>query len=985
MGQTHQSGSFFHDVAIKEHFALVPGLWNEQDIMMLIDRLKDMTLNFSLDKGKFSKLLQLQVSYEEAVGKWFADFSHDRASQVVDGLEFLSAVIMVSWQVPLFRKICLLFALFDLDKTGCIRKDEFTIMLKAATTGLHRILSGLPPPATVLELGSLSVEFFSTLQSQVLSQREMLMWMTEAHFSLHYLSVLSRLGLALFAWGTNARYQLGLNLEPRVQRVPAPSLPLEGVRIAKVATHESHTMFLTEDGAVWSCGMGFCGILGHGSVEDVHEPRVIEALAHTKIVDVAVGVRHSVAISEKGQVFTWGAADMGQLGHGGTEDKEIHTWASDPTCGGTYAYVSRPTVVMDLAGRHVRATAAASCSFTTAVLSDEDGGSLYTWGNNTDGQGGHGQRCADHQLIFVDPHMTRTAMSVLVKPVRVTAEPRFKKIACGAYHMLAIDLKDRLWTWGRGQMGVLGHGDTVTAYTPKLVEALRYHICNDVVGGGLHSVCLISLYRLTITGSNPAVELSPFSLLGLPAGRVDVQSANRRTTTPPNTELQLNAFASAPLMQLSLPFRHNPNEPLVDTSAHPLDDIQKSIVLIDRSLWTGDWLKLEDTDFDFRVTMASAGARVPPQSGVRAQVMYGEEGKYEVETDCVDKVCVFDCPAVRDAEELTSAILDLALKCQEGKGLACLVVLPRDVEPFDIDQSMLAESEELLALQQIPFGVIPNEHGVALKNFITRRINARIAMSANSVPDELQDWQVCTEEFGGRSYYENADTGDKRYAPPQIDPRTEATLLSVSEDGFLPRLQAVVELGPKGVIVCQQSWRPDVELVMLPADFLESLTVPIVTVTYEAGEELKSVASNGSAPHVTMEIQPFGGVCGWGNGTHGQLGLSGIENQNFLTPGTNKVTGAPTLLTNRPCYVAHLHEHQVTGIAAGSSHTLAVTHAGEVFSWGLADGLGVPLEKQTSDVPMFVEQLEGLVKASKVFAGHNHSFATAQMPYKSVM
>lgn len=67
------------------------------------------------------------------------------------------------------------------------------------------------------------------------------------------------------------------------------------------------------------------------------------------------------------------------------------------------------------------------------------------------------------------------------------AEPRFKKIACGAYHMLAIDLKDRLWTWGRGQMGVLGHGDTVTAYTPKLVEALRYHICNDVVGGGLHS------------------------------------------------------------------------------------------------------------------------------------------------------------------------------------------------------------------------------------------------------------------------------------------------------------------------------------------------------------------------------------------------------------------------------------------------------------------------------------------------------------------
>lgn len=257
MGQTHSSGTFFHDAKVKDQFTSIQTLWSEEELLSLLDRLKEMTLNFSLDRVKFARLLQLSINFESLITKWFEDFSHDRASQVVDGLEFLSAAIMLSSKVPLFRKICLLFNLFDLDKTGCIRKDEFTILLKAITTGLHRTVNGLPPPATVMELGGLSSEFFATLSSQVLSQHELLMWMTEAHYSLHYISTLSKLGTCMFAWGTNHRYQLGLNLEPRVQRVPAPVLNLEGIRIASVASSESHCLFLTEEGHVWTCGSGF--------------------------------------------------------------------------------------------------------------------------------------------------------------------------------------------------------------------------------------------------------------------------------------------------------------------------------------------------------------------------------------------------------------------------------------------------------------------------------------------------------------------------------------------------------------------------------------------------------------------------------------------------------------------------------------------------------------------------------------------------------
>jgi len=527
-------------------------------------------------------------------------------------------------------------------------------------------------------------------------------------------------------------------------------------------------------------------------------------------------------------------------------------------------------------------------------------------------------------------------------------------------------------------------------YDPKLVDTLKYQVTTDIVAGEAHSACLSSLYRLTITGSSQEVALSPFSLLGLPVGRVDLANSARQPVTPPNTTLQLHAFASAKLMQVSLPLRQDPGVPWVNTAEYSAAELQESIVLIDRGLWEGEWLKLETTDFDFGLKLSPLGAKLPSRTGVTAQIMFGVEGKWEASTDCADKVCVFECPAAlaekTTPEELSPTIVDLAVKCQQGQGFACIFILPKNMEPFPVEVGP-ASAPEGLALQQIPFGVISHEHGAVLKKHITRLINMRIAEAPDGVPEDVQDWQECREDFTGRVFYENVATGQKRWAPPQINPNTHATLLVAQEDSFLPRLQAILELAPKGVIVCQQSWKPDVELVALADAMLEQLAVPIVLVTYEAGEELKSVVSNGSNPWVTLEVQPFGGVCAWGNGTYGQLGLAGIENQNHLTRAQNVLTSESNLFANRPCYVAHLHEHQVTSVACGTAHTLAVTQQGEVFSWGASEALGVPVEQdqRMSEVPTFVEPLEGLVRANKAYAGHYHSFVLGDLPFRSIV
>jgi len=57
--------------------------------------------------------------------------------------------------------------------------------------------------------------------------------------------------------------------------------------------------------------------LGHGTEDHVRHPKQIEALAGKKVIDIAIGSMHSVAITEDGEVYGWGRNEQGQLGDTG--------------------------------------------------------------------------------------------------------------------------------------------------------------------------------------------------------------------------------------------------------------------------------------------------------------------------------------------------------------------------------------------------------------------------------------------------------------------------------------------------------------------------------------------------------------------------------------------------------------------------------------------------------------------------------------------
>ncbi|KAG7341937.1 Regulator of chromosome condensation 1/beta-lactamase-inhibitor protein II [Nitzschia inconspicua] len=114
-----------------------------------------------------------------------------------------------------------------------------------------------------------------------------------------------------------------------------------GIRIVQVAAggglvRVAHSLLLTSTGRVLSFGTGQYGALGHGysagkQLPDVLRPQYIEALSGTRCVCVAAGELHSACVSVDGDVYTWGDGFCGQGGHG---DKRPHVIPKQVTKGG---------------------------------------------------------------------------------------------------------------------------------------------------------------------------------------------------------------------------------------------------------------------------------------------------------------------------------------------------------------------------------------------------------------------------------------------------------------------------------------------------------------------------------------------------------------------------------------------------------------------------------------------------------------------------
>src|SRR6185437_8872513 len=83
--------------------------------------------------------------------------------------------------------------------------------------------------------------------------------------------------------------------------------------VTAIAAGSVHTVALKSDGSVWTWGANYVGQLGRerdGTATPLQVPGVSDVVA------IAAGYEHTVVLKRDGTVWAWGLNDSGQLGNG---------------------------------------------------------------------------------------------------------------------------------------------------------------------------------------------------------------------------------------------------------------------------------------------------------------------------------------------------------------------------------------------------------------------------------------------------------------------------------------------------------------------------------------------------------------------------------------------------------------------------------------------------------------------------------------------
>ncbi|CAK8579014.1 unnamed protein product [Lathyrus sativus] len=122
----------------------------------------------------------------------------------------------------------------------------------------------------------------------------------------------------LYGWGWGKYGNLGLG--DTNDRLIPEKVNIDGDKIGMVACGWRHTISVSSSGGLYTHGWSKYGQLGHGDFKDHLVPRKVQALSDKFISQVSGGWRHSMALTSSGQLFGWGWNKFGQIGIGNNFD-----------------------------------------------------------------------------------------------------------------------------------------------------------------------------------------------------------------------------------------------------------------------------------------------------------------------------------------------------------------------------------------------------------------------------------------------------------------------------------------------------------------------------------------------------------------------------------------------------------------------------------------------------------------------------------------
>ena len=234
-----------------------------------------------------------------------------------------------------------------------------------------------------------------------------------------------------------------------------------------------HTLALKSDGTLWSWGSNSSGQLGVGSTTNYSTP--VQVGTATNWVKISTGNEFSAAIKSNGTLWMWGSNSFSQLGDGTTVYKTTPTQIGTATwsnvyCGHSYVIAIKSDGTLWSWGSngslqlgsgtplfqayttpHQISTTTGWSKIATGyrhVLALKTNGTLWYWGNNTNGQLGSNSTV---QTPYITQLGTLTTWT---------------DIAAGNDFSVALKSDGSMWSWGYNLYGQLGNGNNNASLVP---------------------------------------------------------------------------------------------------------------------------------------------------------------------------------------------------------------------------------------------------------------------------------------------------------------------------------------------------------------------------------------------------------------------------------------------------------------------------------------------------------------------------------------
>lgn len=352
----------------------------------------------------------------------------------------------------------------------------------------------------------------------------------------------------LWCWGTNDGGQLGrprrtgrlrgpaaVSVDPVAAAAAEPRAPrrvtaggLDRVLVRDVAVGDAHTVALDQSGTLWTFGSNSGGQLGRlecliqnpadgaagcetwgapaygvletpgavGLVMKNRKDRPGAEFAGTRLrdSDLAIGVKFRfVAANAR---YTVAVSDGPPPGSREEAALAAHDVSLQKTSSGGGDGVPDAERPFDPAFPR-NATALGQSSFD--AVAHAIGGRVYTFGWGDTGQLGHG--------LGFHPDAPDAYRASVPTPVAALEGVDVVQVSAGPTHVAAVDRAGRVYTWGAGSYGQLGHGDRRPAFKPRLVKALLGVNITSVTAGTRHTVAVDDAGEAYAWGSNEHGEL----------------------------------------------------------------------------------------------------------------------------------------------------------------------------------------------------------------------------------------------------------------------------------------------------------------------------------------------------------------------------------------------------------------------------------------------------------------------------------------------